>query len=60
MQELHIGDCIEARDTYGLWAVARVIATLQHATLGPLVLLHFEGWEADAWLMWLHPRQHAG
>jgi hypothetical protein len=50
---LAIGDCMEVRDTHGLWAVARVVGTLFHGSFGPLLLVHFEGW-SNAWCMWLH------
>ena len=51
-----MGDCLEVQDTHGLWAVARVIAAVDDASLGPLCLVHFEGWSAS-WLMWVH-RSH--
>ena len=49
---LMVGDAIEVLDTHGIWAVARVVATLEHASIGPLLLVHFEGW-GESWLMWL-------
>ena len=47
-----MGDCLEAQDTHGLWAFARVVACVDDVVCGPLVLFHFEGWSAS-WLMWL-------
>lgn len=51
-----MGDCLEVQDTHGLWSVARVIEAVDDSALGPLCLVHFEGWSAS-WLMWVH-RQH--
>ena len=51
-----IGDLLEARDTYGLWSAARVVATFQHHEHGPLLCVHFEGWPVQ-WLMWIS-RKH--
>jgi len=50
--ELLIGDCLEVRDTHGLWSVARIVACIDDEQNGPLALVHFEGWSAS-WLMWL-------
>ena len=50
--QLHLGDCLEVQDTHGLWAVARVVGCIEEAALGPLALVHFEGW-STSWLMWL-------
>ena len=47
-----VGDCLEVQDTHGLWAVARVVGCIEEAALGPLALVHFEGW-STSWLMWL-------
>jgi len=53
-----VGDCLEVRDTHELWAVARVVASIQDINLGPLILVHFEGW-STSWLMWIHPEHDA-
>ena len=37
-----VGDCLEVRDTHELWAVARVVASIEDINLGPLILVHFE------------------
>ncbi|KAL1520584.1 hypothetical protein AB1Y20_022160 [Prymnesium parvum] len=50
--ELLIGDCLEVRDTHGLWSVARIVACIDDEQNGPLALVHFEGWSASS-LMWL-------
>lgn len=50
-----IGDCLEVKDTHGLWSTARVAATLVVPPHGPLILIHFEGW-SNAWFMWLSPQ----
>jgi hypothetical protein len=47
-----IGDCLEVRDTHGLWATARVVAIVLDEVQGLLLLVHFEGWSQE-WLMWL-------
>jgi hypothetical protein len=52
--DLQIGDVIELLDTHTLWATARLVATLNHADDGPLLLFHYEGW-SDSWLMWVSP-----
>ena len=47
------GDCLEVRDTYGLFGAARVVVRLDE-----LLLVHFEGYSAR-WLMWVHRRHDA-
>ncbi|KAG8458648.1 hypothetical protein KFE25_008445 [Diacronema lutheri] len=50
-----IGDAFEVMDTYGIVAVARVIATVHSPPIGPLLLLHYEGW-SEMWFMWVSRR----
>ena len=47
------GDCLEVLDTHNHWAAARVLAKVDHATHGPLLLIHF-GARPDAWNTWVH------
>jgi len=48
-----VGDCIEVVDTYEINSVARVMARVHDAEVGPVLLVHFEGWD-DSWFMWIH------
>ena len=58
---------LQVRDTYGVDSAARVLATVQHAQHGPLLLVHFDGrtsqetadGQAPCAMLWLHPHHDA-